>query len=127
MVSHKAKLAASALATTLAATSVSASEVNLYSARHYDSDQAIYNAFTEETGIKVNLIEGKSDALIQRIKREGVASPADILITVDAGNLWRADQEGIFQPVDSETLNSRLPDSLRHPEGHWFGSVSACA
>ncbi len=121
MVSHKAKLAASVLATTLAATSVSASEVNLYSARHYDSDQAIYNAFTEETGIKVNLIEGKSDALIQRIKREGVASPADILITVDAGNLWRADQEGIFQPVDSETLNSRLPDSLRHPEGHWFG------
>ena len=70
MVSHKAKLAAAALATTLAATSVSASEVNLYSARHYDSDQAIYNAFTEETGIKVNLIEGKSDALIQRIQRE---------------------------------------------------------
>lgn len=121
MVFPKAKMLATALAATVAASAASASEVNLYSARHYDSDQAIYNAFTEETGIKVNLIEGKSDALIERIKREGVASPADILVTVDAGNLWRADQEGIFQPVDSDVLNDRLPQSLRHPEGHWFG------
>ncbi|TGN39381.1 Fe(3+) ABC transporter substrate-binding protein [Marinobacter confluentis] len=121
MITIKGKLAVTALAASMAATSVAANEVNLYSARHYDSDQAIYDAFTEETGIEVNLIEGKSDALIERIKREGVASPADVLITVDAGNLWRADQEGIFQPVESETLNSRLPDSLRHPEGHWFG------
>jgi iron(III) transport system substrate-binding protein len=117
----KGKLAVTALAASMAATSVAANEVNLYSARHYDSDQAIYDAFTKETGIEVNLIEGKSDALIERIKREGVASPADVLITVDAGNLWRADQEGVFQPVESETLNSRLPESLRHPEGHWFG------
>ncbi|PXX92560.1 Fe(3+) ABC transporter substrate-binding protein [Marinobacter vulgaris] len=121
MITFKGKLAVTALAATMAATSVAANEVNLYSARHYDSDQAIYEAFTKETGIEVNLIEGKSDALIERIKREGVASPADILVTVDAGNLWRADQEGVFQPVNSETLNSRLPDSLRHPDGHWFG------
>ncbi|WP_092013521.1 Fe(3+) ABC transporter substrate-binding protein [Marinobacter daqiaonensis] len=110
-----------ALAATTAAANVSASEVNLYSARHYDSDQVIYDAFTEATGIKVNLIEGKSDALIERIKREGVASPADVLITVDAGNLWRADQEGVFQAVDSGVLKDRLPDQLRHPDGHWFG------
>lgn len=121
MITFKAKLGVTALAATMAATSVAANEVNLYSARHYDSDQAIYEAFTKETGIEVNLIEGKSDSLIERINREGVASPADILVTVDAGNLWRADQEGVFQPVDSETLNSRLPDSLRHPDGHWFG------
>ncbi|MGM0772931.1 MAG: Fe(3+) ABC transporter substrate-binding protein [Pseudomonadota bacterium] len=121
MITFKAKLGVAALAATMAATSVAANEVNLYSARHYDSDQAIYEAFTKETGIEVNLIEGKSDSLIERINREGVASPADILVTVDAGNLWRADQEGVFQPVDSETLNSRLPDSLRHPDGHWFG------
>ncbi|MFO7994487.1 MAG: Fe(3+) ABC transporter substrate-binding protein [Marinobacter sp.] len=121
MITFKAKLGVAALTATMAATSVAANEVNLYSARHYDSDQAIYEAFTKETGIEVNLIEGKSDSLIERINREGVASPADILVTVDAGNLWRADQEGVFQPVDSETLNSRLPDSLRHPDGHWFG------
>lgn len=120
MVSIKGKFILTALAASMAASAV-ASEVNLYSARHYDSDQAIYKAFTEETGIKVNLIEGKSDALIQRIDREGVASPADILVTVDAGNLWRADQAGIFQPVDSEVLNNRIPASVRHPDGHWFG------
>lgn len=121
MLSLKAKLITTALTASMAAASVSANEVNLYSARHYDSDQAIYQAFTEETGIEVNLIEGKSNALIERIKREGAASPADILITVDAGNLWRADQAGVFQPVSSETLNKRLPEYLRHPEGHWFG------
>lgn len=121
MLSPKAQLLTAALIASTAATSVHASEVNLYSARHYDSDQAIYDAFTEETGIEVNLIEGETAALIERIEREGVASPADVLLTVDAGNLWRADQAGIFQPVESEVLNERLPEYLRHPEGHWFG------
>ena len=82
MINLKIKLTAIALAATVTAGGVSANEVNLYSARHYDSDQAIYEAFTDQTGIEVNLIEGNSDALIQRIKREGVASPADVLITV---------------------------------------------
>ncbi|HCC43412.1 MAG TPA: Fe(3+) ABC transporter substrate-binding protein [Gammaproteobacteria bacterium] len=95
--------------------------VNAYSARHYDTDQAMYDRFTAETGIEVNLIEGGSDALIERIKNEGQFSPADMLITVDAGRLWRADQEGIFQPVDSEILEARIPSHLRHPDGHWFG------
>jgi len=98
-----------------------ADEVNIYSARHYDSDEALYQAFTEETGIEVNVLEGGSSQLIERIKSEGVASPADVMITVDAGNLWRAEQEGIFQGVDSDVLNERLPDSMRHPEGMWFG------
>ncbi|KJZ17480.1 iron deficiency-induced protein A [Halomonas sp. S2151] len=95
--------------------------VNVYSARHYDSDQAMYDAFTEQTGIEVNVLQGDSDQLIQRIKREGEASPADIMMTVDAGRLWRAEEEGIFAPVDSEVLNESLPESMRHPEGDWFG------
>ncbi|ATJ81260.1 Fe(3+) ABC transporter substrate-binding protein [Halomonas beimenensis] len=103
------------------ATQASADAVNVYSARHYDSDQALYDAFTEATGIEVNVLEGGSDQLIQRIKREGQASPADVMLTVDAGRLWRAEQDGIFQGVESEVLAERLPASMRHPEGKWFG------
>jgi iron(III) transport system substrate-binding protein len=98
-----------------------ADEVNLYSARHYDSDARLYEAFTEQTGIEVNLLEGDSDQLIERIKREGVASPADVMMTVDAGRLWRAEQDGIFQSIESEVLAERLPEAMRHPEGKWFG------
>ncbi|WP_111414595.1 Fe(3+) ABC transporter substrate-binding protein [Billgrantia lactosivorans] len=111
-----AVLAGSALAST-----ATADEVNLYSARHYDSDEKLYQAFTEQTGIKVNLLEGDSDQLIERIQREGVASPADVMITVDAGRLWRAEQDGIFQSVESDELSERLPEAMRHPEGKWFG------
>ena len=98
-----------------------AEEVNIYSARHYDSDQALYDAFTEKTGIDVNILEGDSDQLIERIRREGAASPADIMLTVDAGRLWRAEQAGVFQGIESDVLNERLPDAMRHPEGKWFG------
>ncbi|MDT8895545.1 Fe(3+) ABC transporter substrate-binding protein [Halomonas sp. I1] len=102
-------------------THAAADELNIYSARHYDSDQALYDAFTEETGIEVNVLEGDSDQLIERIQREGEASPADVMMTVDAGRLWRAEQEDIFASIDSEVLAQRLPDSMRHPEGKWFG------
>ena len=95
--------------------------VNLYSSRHYDTDDALYDNFTEQTGIEVNLIEADADELIERIKSEGENSPADVLITVDAGRLWRAEEEGLLQPVDSETLNSNIPENFRHPEGLWFG------
>ena len=105
----------------LGAQSVLAEEVNLYSSRHYDTDVALYESFTEETGIEVNLIEGSEDELIERIKAEGRNSPADVLITVDAGRLWRADQAGILQPVSSAVLEQRIPANLRHPEGKWFG------
>ncbi|WP_346796309.1 Fe(3+) ABC transporter substrate-binding protein [Halomonas sp. Bachu 37] len=103
------------------AANASANEVNIYSARHYDSDEALYNAFTEETGIEVNVLEGDSDQLIERILREGEASPADVMMTVDAGRLWRAEQEGIFQDIDSDVLAERLPEAMRHPDGQWFG------
>ena len=98
-----------------------AAEVNVYSARHYDSDVELFQRFTEETGIEVRVLEGDSDQLVERIRREGIASPADVLITVDAGRLWRADEAGILGAVDSEILNTRIPANLRHPDGHWFG------
>ncbi|WP_148252643.1 Fe(3+) ABC transporter substrate-binding protein [Aidingimonas lacisalsi] len=109
------------LASMAFATQASADELNLYSARHYDSDQALYDAFTERTGIEVNILEGDSDQLIERITREGEASPADVMMTVDAGRLWRAEQEGIFQDIESAELDERLPESMRHPDGQWFG------
>ncbi len=115
------RLAAVALAIGLAAGAAQAQEINVYSSRHYDTDLALYQAFTDQTGIAINLIEGSADELIERIKAEGDNSPADVLITVDAGRLWRADQAGLFQPVASEVLERRVPAHLRHPDGHWFG------
>jgi iron(III) transport system substrate-binding protein len=109
------------LAFALAASGAAAQEVNLYSSRHYDTDVALYDTFTEQTGIVVNLIEGDADQLLERIKAEGRNSPADVLITVDAGRLWRADQAGILQPVSSPVLEQAIPAELRHPEGKWFG------
>ncbi len=95
--------------------------VNVYSARHYDTDQSLFERFEAETDIKINIIEGDSAALLERLRREGEASPADLFVTVDAGRLHQAEQEGIFQPTSSETLESRVPAHLRHPDGLWFG------
>jgi iron(III) transport system substrate-binding protein len=109
------------LALVLSASGAIAQEVNLYSSRHYDTDVALYDAFTEQTGIAVNLIEGDADQLIERIKAEGRNSPADVLITVDAGRLWRADEARLLQPVSSPVLEQAIPAELRHPDGKWFG------
>ncbi|OZH56121.1 iron deficiency-induced protein A [Hydrocoleum sp. CS-953] len=95
--------------------------INLYSSRHYDTDQVLYDSFTKKTGIKVNLIEGKGEELMERIRSEGANSPADVFITVDAGNLWRAQGQGILQPVSSSILESKIPTNLRSPENLWFG------
>jgi iron(III) transport system substrate-binding protein len=95
--------------------------LNLYSSRHYQTDEALYTNFTKLTGIKINRIEGGEDPLIERIRNEGSRSPADVLITVDAGRLWRAEQVGLFQPVKSATLESRIPANLREPSGLWYG------
>jgi iron(III) transport system substrate-binding protein len=108
------------LAAVLAGT-VSAQELNLYSSRHYQTDEALYSNFTKQTGIKINRIEGGEDPLIERIKNEGARSPADVLITVDAGRLWRAEQAGLFQPVKSALLEQRIPANLREPSGLWYG------
>ncbi|MEM1072787.1 MAG: Fe(3+) ABC transporter substrate-binding protein [Planctomycetota bacterium] len=95
--------------------------VNVYSARHYDVDDSLFRAFTSETGIKVNLIEGKSDELLARIRREGELSPADVFIAVDAGRLHRAETQGVFQSVASDRLDALVPEHLRHPDGLWYG------
>ena len=98
-----------------------AQEVNVYSARHYDSDEALYDTFTQETGITVNVIEADADELIERIRSEGANSPADLIITTDAGRLWRAEEAGLLSPVASEVLDATVPANLRQPDGEWFG------
>ena len=95
--------------------------LNLYSSRHYNTDDALYEGFTEQTGIRVNLIEGSADELLERIINEGANSPADIFMTVDAGRLWRAVQADVFAPVESDVLEERIPANLRHPDGLWYG------
>ncbi len=96
-------------------------EVNIYSSRHYDTDLDLYKLFTEQTGIAINLIEGSSDELIERIRNEGINSPADIVITVDAGRLWRAKEADILKPHNSDYLNEVIPEELRDVDGQWVG------
>ncbi len=114
-------LASSLVLATWATAADDGNVVNVYSARHYDTDLALYERFEKRTGTRVNLIEGGSDGLIERIVNEAEFSPADLLITVDAGRLWRAKQAGVFQAVDSTVLKERVPAHLRDPGGHWFG------
>jgi iron(III) transport system substrate-binding protein len=92
----------------------------LYSARHYDSDRELYEGFTRETGVRVRLIEANADQLIERIRAEGANSPADVMITVDAGRLARAKDAGVLQPVRSAVLDSRIPEHLRDADRQWF-------
>ena len=101
--------------------SASAQELNVYSSRHYQSDEALYTGFTKLTGIKVSRIEADEDALIERLRNEGIRSPADVLITTDAGRLWRAQMLGLFQPVRSALLEARIPKSFREPGNRWYG------
>ena len=96
-------------------------ELNVYSSRHYDIDKQLYEGFTAKTGIQVKVISAGAEQLIERIKREGASSPADVMITVDIGNLHRAKSEGLFQPVKSAELEKTIPANLRDPEGNWFG------
>ena len=107
----------------LAAPSIlkAAQELNLYSSRHYDTDERLYGDFTKLTGITINRIEAKAEELIERMKAEGANSPADVFITVDAGNIERANVDGLLQPVQSDVLASKIPSYLRHADGSWFG------
>ncbi|MEZ5831081.1 MAG: Fe(3+) ABC transporter substrate-binding protein [Dongiaceae bacterium] len=97
-----------------------AGEVNIYSARHYPADEQLFARFMEETGITVNQIKGTGVELMERIKLEGEECPCDLFITVDAGNLWRAQDQGIYQPIRSTELEKHIPDYLREPSGLWF-------
>ena len=113
-------LGASAAAFTMIVPAHAEGEVNLYSSRHYDTDERLYSDFEAATGITVNRIEASENELIERLKAEGANSPADVLITVDAGRIWAAEQEGLFQPISSDVLNARIPENLRDPGGNWY-------
>jgi iron(III) transport system substrate-binding protein len=108
------------LAFTVAAP-LAAQEVNVYSSRHYDSDDALYEEFTKRTGIEVNRIEGDADELIARLAAEGDNSPADVFLTVDAGRMNRAEDAGLLQAYGSDVIRDRIPENLRHPGDLWFG------
>ncbi|KIL50847.1 Fe(3+) ABC transporter substrate-binding protein [Jeotgalibacillus campisalis] len=98
-----------------------AGEVNLYTSRHYETDQALYDAFTEETGIEVNVVEGSGDELIERLNQEGESTEADLFITADAGNLHSASESELLQPVESEVLAENIPEKFRDVDNEWFG------
>jgi iron(III) transport system substrate-binding protein len=103
------------------AASADPEEVNLYSARKEELIKPLLDRFTERTGIKVNMVTDKAETLLKRLESEGINSPADLLITVDAGNLYRAKEAGVTQPIESEVLGGAIPETYRDPEGHWFG------
>lgn len=115
------RAAALALLTLPLAAAAQEKVLNLYTARHYQTDEALYANFTKQTGIKINRIEGQEDPLLERIRNEGANSPADVFITVDIGRLWRAQQAGVFAPVKSKVLESRIPANYRDANGEWFG------
>lgn len=100
-------------------------ELNLYSARHYQTDEALYSEFTKKTGIKINRIEADDNALAERLKSEGNKSPADVILMVDAARLWRAQIDGFFKPIHSKYLEGRIPANLRSKPDEqgstWFG------
>lgn len=98
-----------------------AAEVNVYSARKEALIKPLLDQFSSESGIQVNLVTGKADALLKRLKTEGANSPADLFITTDAGRLHRAREADVLQPVNSEKLTSAIPAQYRDPEGYWHG------
>jgi len=96
-------------------------EVNIYTHRHYEADEALFKTFTASTGIEVNVVKANADELIERLKAEGEASPADLLFTVDAGRLYKAKELGLLQAVESEVLAAAIPAQYRDPDSQWFG------
>ncbi len=102
------------------ATAQTGTSIGVYSGRHYNTDKQLYDRFTAKTGIKVRLLEGKDDALIERLRTEGKSSPADVLVLVDAARLDKANAMGLFQPIRSTTLLRDVPVSLRDSKGRWF-------
>ena len=94
-------------------------EVNVYTSRHYDSDEKLYEDFTDLTGIKVNIISAKGKALIERLRSEGNNSPADLFITVDAGNLWKVQEYGLFQEIKSKKIDAIVPAKFKGKNNEW--------
>ena len=95
--------------------------VNLYSARHYQTDEALYGEFTQQTGIRINRIDADADPLLERLRAEGRNSPCDVFISVDAGRIERARELGMLQAISSAVLNEKIPANVRDPNGTWYG------
>lgn len=108
------------LVTVIGVAQVSAAELNVYSHRHYGTDQKVNEMFTEKTGIKVNVVNAEVDQLVERLRSEGETSPADVLIGVDAGRLQRAAAEGLLQKVETDFLKENTPEAMRSAEGFWY-------
>src|SRR6056297_3252879 len=117
----RTRLTLTALAALVAAPAFAQGELNLYSSRHYDTDERLYSDFEEMTGITINRIEGNADELIARMEAEGRNSPADVLLTVDTSRLERAKNAGVLQSVESDVLERRIPDYLQDEDNQWFG------
>jgi len=112
----------------LSATMASAQDkvLNIYSARHYPTDEVMYSDFTKATGIKINRVDADDAGILARLKAEGAASPADVILLVDAARLWRAEVDGLFLPVKSKLLDDAIPANLRAKTADnggtaWFG------
>eukprot|EP01034_Spumella_vulgaris_P000103 gene103-142_t len=122
----KALLTACALAATAGAALAQEQVVNLYSARHYSTDEALYTGFTKATGIKINRVDADDAGILARLKAEGTASPADVILLVDAARLYKGEVDGLFQPIQSKLLNDAIPANLRSAPAadggiSWFG------
>ncbi len=117
----KANLFATLVAASFATTAAADGVLNIYSSRHYDTDERLYSDFEEATGITINRIEGNADELIARMQAEGANSPADVLITVDTSRLARAKDADILQSVDSAVLEEKIPANLQDADNKWFG------
>ena len=101
--------------------SLQANELNIYTHRHYPSDEILFKKFTEKTGIKVNIVQANADQIMKRLEEEGKYTPADLLLTVDVGRLYYAKEKGLLQPIHSKFLEEVIPSNLRDNEGYWFG------
>jgi iron(III) transport system substrate-binding protein len=121
MSNTKSRMILAATVSSLATGAIAEGELNLYSSRHYDTDERLYSDFTDLTGITVNRIEGKADELIARMEAEGVNSPADVLLTVDTSRLERAKNANVLQSIDSDVLEARVPAALQDADNQWFG------
>lgn len=110
-----------ALALSLSALPALAEEVTVYSARNEQLIKPLFDAYTRETGVQIKFITDREGPLMARLKAEGRNTPADVLLTVDAGNLWQAGDEGLLRPIKSGTLDANVPAHLRDPDGQWYG------
>lgn len=112
---------AAALSACARQTGAEADYVNVYSARHYDADRLLYSAFEEATGVRVRVLPANAEQLLERLRAEGEASEADLVVAADAGNLWRIQDAGLLQPVTTPFLEANVPERLHDPEGYWWG------